>query len=338
MQRLTRICVPAAIAAGTGSAIAAVLLIFVWPAGWLDVVLAATSVVFLPTGLVGAATSARTARARSDGSSSPRAPRYRSRRSARWSPTRGSCVATTAAGADRVRPVAGFAAVFAVPLVGTLGVMLLPGTRAAGEPARALALRRVRRRPGGARRMGHPLADADRHGEANVSSPTGIAGGRRPRPLDSVIGAAPAARVAVPPASRPRSTDGGVAPGPPLAACASFAIPALVLRLRRRRHRGRRTARSRSPRTGRRSRSVSPPGPGSSATGCSTCGRCSPARSCTAPQRDRDHHLRRRPAHCSRRLQRRCTGRRRGGGQRAGDPGLARPRAASPRPARVRLA
>ena len=139
VQRLVRICVLAVIAVGMLSAIAAIALIFGGPAGWLDFVLAATAVIFLPTALVGAAV----LRAGSDNA-------------AGWIllvagvalPLSVACqVVADAAFASGARGVPGpeafalvsaVAGVFGVPLIGTLGVLLFPDGSLSGG-ARRLA-------------------------------------------------------------------------------------------------------------------------------------------------------------------------------------------------------
>jgi two-component system NarL family sensor kinase len=127
MQRLVRIGIPAAIAVGALSAVASVVFVVHGPAGWFDVVLAATAVIFLPTALVGAAVV-----------------RARSTNAAGWIllvagaalPLGVFCQvvadAAFASGANDIPApevfalVSGVAGVFGVPLVGTLGVLLFP--------------------------------------------------------------------------------------------------------------------------------------------------------------------------------------------------------------------
>jgi two-component system NarL family sensor kinase len=127
MQRLVRFGVPAALAVGTLSAAAAVVLVVRLPAGWFDIVLAATAVVFLPTGLVGAAIV-----------------RANQRNGAGWImllagaalPLTVVCqvvadAAFASGDADVPAPTsfalaAGIVGVLGVPLVGTLGLLLFP--------------------------------------------------------------------------------------------------------------------------------------------------------------------------------------------------------------------
>jgi signal transduction histidine kinase len=141
MRRLARICVPAAIAAGTSAAIAAVVLVIVWPAGWFDVVMAATAVIFLPTALVGAAV----LRARSDnavgwilliaGFSLPLSVACQVVADAAF-----ASGATDVPAPEAFALVSAVAGVFGVPLVGTLGVLLFPdGSLPPGGRPRALA-------------------------------------------------------------------------------------------------------------------------------------------------------------------------------------------------------
>ena len=140
MQRLARISVPAAIAVGTSRRSRRSCWSFVGPAGWFDVVLAATAVIFLPTALVGAAVV-----------------RARSTNAVGWIllvagaalPLSVACQvvadAAFASGATGVPApeafalVSGVAGVFGVPLVGTLGVLLFPDGSLPPMGAAALA-------------------------------------------------------------------------------------------------------------------------------------------------------------------------------------------------------
>jgi signal transduction histidine kinase len=127
MQRLARICIPATVTVGVLSAVASVVLVMRGPAGWFDVVLAATAVIFLPTALVGAAVV-----------------RAGNRNATGWIllvaggalPLSVLCqVVADAAfasgekgvpGPEAFALVSGVAGVFGVPLVGTLGILLFP--------------------------------------------------------------------------------------------------------------------------------------------------------------------------------------------------------------------
>ena len=127
MQRLARICTPAVVTVGVLSAIGSVALVIRGPAGWFDVVLAATAVIFLPTALVGSAVV-----------------RAGNRNAAGWIllvaggalPLSVLCqvVADAAfASGEKGVPapeafalVSGVAGVLGVPLVGTLGILLFP--------------------------------------------------------------------------------------------------------------------------------------------------------------------------------------------------------------------
>jgi two-component system, NarL family, sensor kinase len=178
MQRLIRWLVYGVLSVGALSAAGSVVLVARGESGWFYALLAATSVVFLPTGLVGAAI-VRTNRTSpvgwilvTAGAALPLTTFCSMVADARFVRGDHGVPAPTA-----FALFAGFAAVFAVPLVGTLGVMLLPGT---GLPAN--------RR--GRWLFGACVADLVAlvawdilsptligTSAANVASPTGVAGG-----------------------------------------------------------------------------------------------------------------------------------------------------------------
>ncbi len=178
MQRLVRGVVYGVLSVGALSAAGSVVLFARTETTWFYALLAATSVIFLPTGLVGAAIVRTNRRSPvgwilvTAGAALPLTTFCAMVADARFVRGDHGVPAATA-----FALFAGVAAVFAVPLVGTLGVMLLPGT---GLPA-------SRR---GRWLFGACVADLVAlvvwdilsptligTSEANVPSPTGIAAG-----------------------------------------------------------------------------------------------------------------------------------------------------------------